>query len=71
MKSRDLLDDFTTYCRDNPDERFWQALRNWSGQAFIWASKSGSDFDKSKPKDTFYWEARNGSSRSVDAAYLI
>lgn len=68
MQSRDLLDDFTDYCKDHPSERFWQALRNWSGQAFIMAVKSGSDYDRAHPGDTFYWRARNGMSRSVDAA---
>jgi hypothetical protein len=66
-RNRDLLDDFTDYCRENPEERFWQALRNWSGQAVIWASKTGSDHDRSYPKDTLYWEGRNGQRRSVDA----
>lgn len=29
------LKSFTDYCRANPSQRFWQALRNWSGFAFI------------------------------------
>ena len=63
MKSEDLLDAFTDYCRDNPNESFWRALRNWSGQAAIFASKSG----KENSVDTYYWEARNGLKRSVDS----
>ena len=43
-----LLKSFTQYCKDNPKERFWQAIRNWSGYGFIIA-----DGD-----DTFYWEGR-------------
>lgn len=64
MMSRDLLDDFTEYCRDNPDLRFWQALRNWSGQNFIMSSRTR---EGEGLKDTFYWQARNGQTRSVDA----
>lgn len=65
MESGDLLESFTEYCKDRPSERFWQALRNWSGHNFILAGR-----DKADPrsfKDTFYWHARNGMSRSVDA----
>ncbi len=53
MKSQDLLEDFTQYCKAHPHERFWQALRNWSGWGFIWASK---EFDPRDAVDTFYWE---------------
>lgn len=35
--------DFYIYCRRNPQLRFWQALRNWSGHAFVFVS------DKQKP----------------------
>jgi hypothetical protein len=31
MKNAELLGGFTGYCLAHPDERFWQALRNWSG----------------------------------------
>ena len=30
-----VLEDFTRYCIEHPEERFWQALRNWSGAAGI------------------------------------
>lgn len=65
MESRDLLDDFADYCRDHPTERFWQALRNWSGYGFILATNSPDA--KSFANDTFYWQARNGMRRSVDS----
>ena len=29
------LESFLDYCEKNPAERFWQALRNWSGQDFV------------------------------------
>jgi len=57
MKSAKLLGEFTGYCLAHPEERFWQALRNWTGMARILAD------EKSGPRgvlDTFYWEDRNG-----------
>lgn len=38
MKSEELLTSFIAYCKEHPTERFWQALRNWSGYAFIFGS---------------------------------
>ncbi len=38
MKSEKLLTSFIAYCKENPEQRFWQALRNWSGYAFIYGS---------------------------------
>lgn len=58
-----ILSDFIEYCREHPDERFWQALRNWSGRSFIFAFVNGSNFCCSQffhtIEDTFYWEGRN------------
>ena len=34
-KNSETLADFTEYCKDHPDQRFWQALGNWSGYPFI------------------------------------
>lgn len=31
----EAIEDFVKYCKDNPNERFWDALRNWSEQDFI------------------------------------
>lgn len=28
-KNRELLDSFIHYCENAPQERFWQAIRNW------------------------------------------
>lgn len=52
IKSIDLLLSFTTYCHEHPEERFWQALRNWAGVAFIYTSPKLID-DKDV-EDTFY-----------------
>ena len=64
MKSQKLLVKFTKYCMDNPDERFWQALRNWSEYSFIYGQKSGGAAEdmtdmfgkECKLYDTFYIE---------------
>lgn len=52
MKSKEKLKSFTEYCKKNPDLRFWQALRNWSGYNFIYGSKK-SVLDTNLI-DTFY-----------------
>ncbi len=36
-KNEEVLASFSIYCHLHPEERFWQALRNWSGHAFIFA----------------------------------
>lgn len=50
---------FNAYCEAHPQERFWQALRNWSGFDFIYASQEIVRVDEA-PIDTFNWEGRNG-----------
>lgn len=34
----ELLKSFTEYCEQHPEQRFWQALRNWSEYNFIYGS---------------------------------
>jgi hypothetical protein len=34
-KNAEVLAGFTAYCEQHPDERFWQALRNWAGVPFV------------------------------------
>lgn len=53
-KNEKLLKDFTEYCKANPELRFWQALRNWSGWAFIRVSMNDNSGE-----DTFYWENKD------------
>lgn len=55
MKSQKLLKSFIKYCEENPEQRFYQALRNWSGWSFIRAS-----MNEEKGEDTFYWEDKDG-----------
>jgi hypothetical protein len=71
-KNGEKLLDFIRYCLEHPEERFWQALRNWSGYYFIFAwrpktpialhddgGNSADGLEQLKVKgleDTFYWE---------------
>ncbi len=69
--NREVLDSFAEYCYLHPEQRFWQALRNWSGYDGIFAHKDMtsteylSDWYKlyikenDKIVDTFYWEGKN------------
>lgn len=52
-KSFSLLLNFIKYCKNHPNERFWQALRNWSEADSI-LIRNGIE-----SLDTFYWEERN------------
>lgn len=56
-ESEKLLKEFTAHCEANPTERFWQALRNWSGHNFVLVSKDRLGVGS---KDTFYWRGRAG-----------
>lgn len=53
--SSDLLKSFISYCEAHPNERFWQALRNWCGWGFVFVGNMGAD-GYVRPVDTFYWE---------------
>ncbi len=52
-----VLQDFTAYCRVNPEQRFWQALRNWSGAHKVLVT-DWDDMERLCPKDTFNWEGK-------------
>ena len=47
-----LLNSFIAYCIAHPEERFWQALRNWAGVGFIYTSTTPIEADGLE--DTFY-----------------
>lgn len=60
-KNSKQLRKFVLYCLDNPNQRFYQALRNWSGNAFIlkaddvvFDKKSGGLLLYKNIRDTFY-----------------
>jgi len=55
-KSKKDLDSFVKYCEENPDQRFWQLLLNWSGFPYIAISPlPPKDIDK-RLEDTYYIE---------------
>jgi hypothetical protein len=54
MENSELLNDFVGYCMAHPTERFWQALRNWSGGSFILLEDQ-----KGEAHDTFYWKSKD------------
>lgn len=60
-KNNKTLVDFIAYCQTHPEERFWQALRNWSGHKFVYVADAsvpeyqvGTDLT-----DTFYWTGKD------------
>jgi len=54
VKSQLLLESFVVYCQEHPEERFWQALRNWSRWSFVAVSN-----DLVGWTDTMFWEGRS------------
>lgn len=50
-KNSRLVASFSEYCREHPDQRFWQALVNWSGYKTIHGEK-----DVSHLEDLYYKE---------------
>jgi len=63
-RNSELLTSFVVYCEAHPDERFWQALRNWCGYPFVLVCKTlkGSYVSRVEGdcEDTFYWEGKDG-----------
>lgn len=55
-RSEELLKDFTQYCKENPNQRFWQALLMWSGWSYLYVTHTPAG--DSNLKDTFYWESK-------------
>lgn len=49
MKSAKDLQSFIHYCEAHPDERFWQALRNWAEVSYIYTQTEHSPI-----KNTYY-----------------
>lgn len=56
-KNTKVLNNFIHYCITHQQERFWQALRNWSGFKFIYANKDTRINDAGQ--DTFYFEGKD------------
>ena len=55
-RNKHTLDSFVKYCKANPDQRFWQALRNWSGNEFVLVRNG--NFKGELTVDTFYFEGK-------------
>jgi len=55
-RNEKVLDDFIRYCIMHPEERFWQALRNWSKFSFVFVATT---HENSSLQDTFYWEGKD------------
>jgi hypothetical protein len=55
-RNQKSLESFTKYCKENPEQRFFQALRNWIritiDPRWNWLCVS----DGKDTKDTFNWE---------------
>lgn len=56
QKNQKLLESFSAYCKQNPEQRFWQALRNWCGSPFVGVSNISDD----DYVDTFYSNKQDG-----------
>jgi len=67
-KNVKLLKSFTRYCTKHPEERFWQALRNWSGYTHILKADRFSVQSNMfyGIKDTFYVDNIETISRTKD-----
>ena len=42
MTTVELATQFLRYCEEHPQQRFWQALRNWTGYQFIYVQLNDS-----------------------------
>jgi len=41
-KNSTKLESFVKFCENHPNQRFWQALRNWSGHEYILVAEGAS-----------------------------
>lgn len=57
-KNKELLESFSEYCIAHPEQRFFQALRNWVGVGYIFTADERPE-DMSKLTDTFYHNNKN------------
>jgi hypothetical protein len=52
-----ILVDFVKYATTHSTERFWQAVRNWSGYPFVVVSDTRPQ--RADQEDTFLWLGRS------------
>lgn len=55
------LESFVQYCKEYPNQRFWQALRNWANVGFIGVSNNRKYWE-----DTFYLEAGESADKLLN-----
>lgn len=54
IATRDKLYSFMAYIQANPEQRFWQALRNWAGVPYVLTAQELENWKDYH--DTFYDE---------------
>ena len=55
MTSKQKAESLLEYIKENPNQRFWQALLSWSGYPYIAISQvPPSDIGDKRLEDTFY-----------------
>jgi hypothetical protein len=57
-RNSEVLASFVAYCEANPEQRFWQALRNWTKYNFVLVSNQPPS-PWAGFEDTFYWEGKD------------
>jgi len=57
-RNSEVLASFVKYCEENPELRFWQALKNWSGYRRIIAVVKDITYS-TEGYDTYNWEGKN------------
>jgi hypothetical protein len=60
-RNSEVLASFVAYCTAHPDQRFYQALLNWSGVPFILVSDrpAHEGIVTATVTDPYNWEGRN------------
>lgn len=58
-KNIKLLDSFNKYCLKHPEQRFWQALKNWAKVNFIVFYHGQDLIEYDLFEDTYYLNERN------------
>ena len=68
LNNKDLAS-FVDYMQKNPNQRFWQALRNWSGYAFIYGQKAGGYVTSAQHLEVGYPPDKAESVQLIDTYY--
>ena len=66
------LAEFVAYCEKHPDQRFWQALTNWSGASHVyllpsgaWSVYMGEVIDNAGMVNPYQWEGRTFNDKAT------